>query len=150
MSNHSGSYMLNEFLHRLAEMGILKDISAAQKRSICDFLLSTSNDYDCNWEEIVDVEIAVTLETCAYCSRASTAISAETGYCDKCNQETQQAQIRSGEEYLLQELLTHRFGSLPYWVSQKMQNAPEEELLHWGERLLDNTLSLQEVFSSSG
>jgi len=39
MSNHSGSYMLNAFLHRLAEMGILKDISAAQKRSICDFLL---------------------------------------------------------------------------------------------------------------
>jgi hypothetical protein len=55
-----------------------------------------------------------------------------------------------GGKYLLRELLTHRFGSLPYWVSQKVLNAPEEEVLHWGERLLDNTLSLKEVFSSSG
>jgi hypothetical protein len=30
-----------------------------------------------------------------------------------------------------------------------MQNAPEEELLHWGERLLDDPSSLEEVFGSS-
>ena len=46
-------------------------------------------------------------------------------------------------------LLQHRFGSLPRWVSDKMQNAPEEELLDWGERLLDDASSLEEVFGSS-
>ena len=111
MSNHSGSYMLNGFLHGLVENGILKHISATQKKSICDL--------------------------------------ADNGYCVRCDQEAQQAQMRAGEADLLRRLLQHRFGSLPRWVSHRMQNAPEEELLHWGERLLDDPSSLEEVFGSS-
>jgi len=90
------------------------------------------------------------LATCVYYSREPTAISADTGYCDKCNQEEQQSQICWGGNTCYGSCLLTRFGSLPYWVSQKVLYAPEEEVLHWGERLLDNTLSLKEVFSSSG
>jgi hypothetical protein len=149
MSNHSGSYMLNEFLHGLLEMGILKEMSATQKTSLDKLLRSAVYQHDCNWDEIIDAELATVLETCAYCRCRSTAICADNGYCVKCNQEAQQDQIRLGETNLLRELLGHRFGSLPHWVSQKMRSAAEKELLHWGERLVDDTSSLEEVFRST-
>ena len=148
MSNHSGSYMLNEFLHSLLEMGVLTNMSATQKTSLYKLLRSTIFNHDCNWGEIIDAELATVLGTCAYCGCRSTAISADNGYCVKCNQEAQQDQICLGEADLLRELLKHRFGSLPHWVSQKMRSASEKDLLHWGERLLDDTSSLAEVFRS--
>ena len=149
MSNHSGSYMLNGFLHGLVENGILKDISATQKKSICDLVRSAVYEYDCNWPEIIDVELAVLLAACTCCSCESTEINADSGECVRCDQETQQAQMRAGEANLLRKLLQHRFGSLPRWVSHRIQSAPEEELLHWGERLLDDPSSLAEIFGSS-
>ncbi len=149
MSNHSGSYMLNEFLHSLLEMGMLTSMSATQKTSLYTLLRSTISNHDCNWDEVIDAELATVLETCAYCTCRSTAISADNGYCVKCNQEAEQGQICFGETDLLRELLKHRFGSLPHWVSQKMRGAAEKELLHWGERLLDDTPSLEEVFRSA-
>jgi hypothetical protein len=59
MSNHSGGYMLNGFLHGLVDSDILKSISAAQKKSICRLLQSAVFEYDCNWPEIVDAELSV-------------------------------------------------------------------------------------------
>jgi hypothetical protein len=149
MSNHSGSYMLYGSLHGLVRTGILKDIPATQKRFICDLVRSAVYEYDCNWPEIIDVDLAVLLAACAHCNCESTEINADNRYCVRCDQEAQQAQMRAGEADLLRRLLEQRFGSLSRWVSHRMQNAPEEELLHWGERLLDDPSSLEEVFGSS-
>jgi hypothetical protein len=150
MSNHSGGYMLNGFLHGLVEIGVLNDISASQRKSICNLLRRAVFEYDCNWPEIVDVEFAVLLAACRCCHCESTEINADTGECVRCNQESQQAQIRAGERDLLYQLLKYRFGSLPRWVSDRMQSGSEEDLLYWGERLLDNPSSLEEVLGSRG
>jgi hypothetical protein len=150
MSNHSGSYLLNGFIHGLLENGILKDISATQKSSICDLVRNAAYEYDCNWPEIIDVELAVFLDACACCRCETTEISADSGYCVTCDQGVQRAELRSGEVNLLRKLLQHRFGRLPQWVSDKVQNASEEDLLHWGERLLDEPSTIEEVFGSSG
>jgi hypothetical protein len=79
--------MLNEILHGLVDMGILNGISAPQKKSIRDLLWSVCIDHDCNWGEIIDVDVAVLLETCACCGSESKEISADCGYCAICNQE---------------------------------------------------------------
>jgi hypothetical protein len=149
MSNHSGGYMLNEFLHGLVDCDVLKSISATQKNSIRRLLRRAVSEYDCNWPEIVDVELAVLLAACSFCRCESTEINTDNGYCVRCDQDFEQAHILQGERELLYELLQHRFGSLPRWVSDRMQGAPEKDFLDWGVRLLDDPSSLEEVFKSS-
>ncbi len=61
-------------------------------------------------------------------------------------QGVQQGRVE-GEVALLARLLARRFGSpLPAWVVERMQSANDEQLLLWGERVLDAP-SLDEVFS---
>src|SRR5512140_651879 len=112
MSNHGGGYMLNGFLHGLFDSGILNGISATQKKSICRLLRGAVVEYDCNWPEIVDVELSVLLAACSCCGSESTEINTDNGYCVSCDQKSQQVQIRGGEHDLLYQLLKHRFGSL--------------------------------------
>ncbi|MEW6037076.1 MAG: Rpn family recombination-promoting nuclease/putative transposase [Pseudomonadota bacterium] len=52
-----------------------------------------------------------------------------------------------GEALVLRRLLTHRFGPLPDWVEQRIQQAPPEQLETWAERLLDAE-SLPAVFEA--
>jgi hypothetical protein len=55
---------------------------------------------------------------------------------------------QEGEMALLSRLLARRFGSpLPAWVAERMGSANDEQLLLWGERVLDAT-TLDEVFSA--
>jgi len=84
MSNHEGGYMLNEVLRGLIDIGVLRDITADQKKSICTLLWNIRGDYDCNWSEIIDVELAVHLATCALCANNSVQIRAANGYCYEC------------------------------------------------------------------
>ena len=56
--------------------------------------------------------------------------------------------ILVGEARLLHRLLERRFGSLPTWVDARMGKAVEEDLVRWGERLLDPTLSLEQLLTS--
>ncbi len=67
MSNHSGSYMLNEVLHGLHEMGFVKKFGQQQAQQ---FVLEITNracrQYDCNQGEILD-ELGVVYGICAYC-----------------------------------------------------------------------------------
>jgi hypothetical protein len=44
-------------------------------------------------------------------------------------------------------LLEKRFGSLPEWVSEKLGNAKEDELMAWGERCL-SARTLNDVFQA--
>ena len=49
--------------------------------------------------------------------------------------------VVTGEVKLLKKQLEKRFGSLPTWVIDKLENAAEQELEVWGESILtDETL----------
>ena len=56
--------------------------------------------------------------------------------------------ILVGEARLLHRLLERRFGSLPTWVEARLEMAVEEDLVRWGERVLDPTVSLEQLSSS--
>ena len=55
--------------------------------------------------------------------------------------------ILVGEARLLHRLLERRFGSLPTWVEARLAKAVEEDLVRWGERVLDPTLSLEQLLT---
>ena len=59
-------------------------------------------------------------------------------------------QVRTfvGEARLLHRLLERRFGSLPTWVEARLAKAVEEDLVLWGERVLDPTVSLEQLLAS--
>jgi len=60
---------------------------------------------------------------------------------------TQQGRVE-GAVALLLRLLAHRFGSpLPAWAAECIRSANDEQLLLWGERVLDAG-SLDEVFAA--
>ena len=56
--------------------------------------------------------------------------------------------ILVGEARLLHRLLERRFGSLPTWVEARLAKAVEEDLVQWGERLLDPAMSLEQLLAS--
>ena len=84
MSNHSGSYMLNEIVHGLVDMGVLNELSAAQRKSLCELLWRVRGEYDCNWGEIMDAELARLLKACAQCADECEEVSADEGICAAC------------------------------------------------------------------
>ena len=84
MSNHSGSYMLNEIVHGLVDMGVLNIMSAAQTKMLRKLLRRVRGEYDCNWSEIMDAELAKLLKTCARCADESEEVSADYGICAAC------------------------------------------------------------------
>jgi uncharacterized protein DUF4351 len=45
--------------------------------------------------------------------------------------------LREGEARLLLRQLARRFGDLPQWVQERVQQADVSQLERWGERLLD-------------
>jgi hypothetical protein len=52
-----------------------------------------------------------------------------------------------GVAELLRRLLERRFGPLPPWADLKVANASEEDLVQWGERLLDTNVSLEQLLT---
>jgi hypothetical protein len=150
MSNHVGGAMLNQILHGLVNLGLLKEITAPQKRSLGELLWSMTWDYDCNWDEVIDIDLAMLLSTCNHCGDHSAKICPENGYCPGCSEDARQGEILWGEKSLLRELLDYRFGALPRWAHETMRAATEEKILRWSERLLQDASSLEEVFGTSG
>jgi predicted transposase YdaD len=63
-------------------------------------------------------------------------------------QEGRQEGVLIGEARLLKKLLERRFGSLPVWVSAKLNSASEMELEHWGEAVL-SAATLNAVFNEN-
>jgi hypothetical protein len=134
-------------LHGLVNIGVLSDISEDQKDSILKLFWSACCQHDCNWSEVIDIELAVLLGTCMCCSCRSREIDANNGYCVKCTLQARQAQIRMGKAHLLHRLLERRFGSLPPSVSQRLNIAPEEDLIHWSEKLVDGSLFIEKLLN---
>lgn len=46
---------------------------------------------------------------------------------------------QKGQQDLLQELLTEKFGSLPVWALQRLQGASTDDLYTWAKRILHST-----------
>jgi hypothetical protein len=63
-------------------------------------------------------------------------------------QEGRQEGIQQGETSLLRRLLVRRFGALPSWTEQRLEQASLEELERWADRVLDAS-TLAEVFDLS-
>jgi hypothetical protein len=152
MSNHIGGAMLNQMLHGLVDSGLLQKITPPQKKSLFKLLSRMEFDYDCNWSEIIDSDLAVLLSACMNCRRDSTEICADDGYCLECSQKARQEAFLWGEELLLCWLLDHRFGRLPSWVEETLRKPTlsEENIFRWSERLLHGASSLEEVFDTRG
>lgn len=150
MSNHIGGAMLNQMLHGLLDLGLLQEITAPQKEALRKLLSRMRWHYDCNWSEIMDIDLAMLLSTCASCSGDSVEICPDNGYCPQCSEDGRQGNIRGGEDCLLRALLHYRFGKLPHEIQEKLRMASEESIFQWSERLLQGASSLEEVFGSSG
>ena len=84
MSNHDGGFMLNKFMHRLIEGGIIKNLEENEKVLLVELLRELTYSYDCNWEEIIDARLARFLETCVCCQSTSVEVVDKDGYCDRC------------------------------------------------------------------
>ncbi len=85
MSNHAGGYLLNEFIHGLVEAGPLRDLCVSNKESLSELLWHLCCKYDCNWGEIIDVDLAVELGVCSSCPTVSAQIDSEEGWCPNCS-----------------------------------------------------------------
>ena len=54
--------------------------------------------------------------------------------------------IQQGEVIMLKRLLTQRFGPLPEWAEQRLEQASPRELEGWAERVLE-AQQLEDVFA---
>jgi hypothetical protein len=63
-------------------------------------------------------------------------------------QEWKEQGVQVGETKMLRRQLTRRFGSLPSWVDQRLEQASVAELEAWGDRVLECG-SLDEVFGGA-
>jgi|WetSurMetagenome_2_1015567.scaffolds.fasta_scaffold209565_2 hypothetical protein len=83
MSNHSGSYMLNDILCLLEKNGFFADNSRKKNIKIFDEIWNIGFNYDCNSGEVFE-EIGQRMGYC-YCCRRS-AKKLVTGLCSKCRE----------------------------------------------------------------
>jgi len=81
MSNHSGSYMLNEVLRKAKEMGVLEQIGKEKTIEFTLALVEIGGSYDCNDGEILD-GISEELGICYYCMKPSDDL--KHGLCKDC------------------------------------------------------------------
>jgi hypothetical protein len=56
--------------------------------------------------------------------------------------------IQQGEVIMLKRLLTRRFGPLPEWAEQRLEQASPQELEGWAERVLEAP-RLEDVFGTT-
>jgi hypothetical protein len=56
--------------------------------------------------------------------------------------------IQQGEVIVLKRQLTRRFGPLPAWAEQRLEQASPQELEGWAERVLE-AQRLEDVFASA-
>lgn len=84
MSNHDGGYLLNEFMKGLVDIGLMNNISNDTKASIANLLHELCYDHDCNWGEIIDIDLAMLLGCCCSCANTSEEVNPKNGYCVDC------------------------------------------------------------------
>ncbi len=83
MSNHSGGYMLAELLSEFHQIGLFEAATSVQRTQIAKALWRLKWEYDCNWGEILNTEMAHLLKVCLHCGKTDTAIN-EQAVCQSC------------------------------------------------------------------
>ena len=81
MSNHDGSYMLNEVLILLEKEQIFEQIGREKTVALVEAIVGMSYAHDCNIGEILE-DIGERLGICSCCGTVTWEL--EDGYCDKC------------------------------------------------------------------
>lgn len=84
MSNHSGSYMLNETLHILEKRGVFTLLGSAPSQELVLDIIRIAGQYDCNSGEILE-EIGQRLGICYYCENSKPDL--KDGVCEQCRAE---------------------------------------------------------------
>ena len=70
----------------------------------------------------------------------------QTRFYQEVSEEGRQEGRQEGEQILLHRMLTRRFGELPDWVQQRLQEASAGQLEQWADRLLDAS-TLNDLFN---
>lgn len=83
MSNHAGSYMLNDLLSKMVEFGYFKDMNEVENKKFLTMINKLIFYNDCNLGEVFDEKLAKVLNICRYCSKYRLDINDE-GYCKEC------------------------------------------------------------------
>ncbi len=83
MSNHSGSYMLNDVLCTAKDMNIFETIGREKARKFALEIIKISRQYDCNYGEILDNNVGQEVGIC-YCCLAETDDIDDDGLCKEC------------------------------------------------------------------
>ena len=81
MSNHSGSYMLNDVLKMLERESFFEHLGKERTHTFVLSILQMSHQYDCNTGEILE-ELGERLGICYYCE--DRADEFRDGVCIKC------------------------------------------------------------------
>ena len=66
MSNHSGSYMLNEVLKKLDKKSVFALLGKEKTQALVQEIINISHAYDCNSGEILE-DMAERVGVCSYC-----------------------------------------------------------------------------------
>jgi hypothetical protein len=83
MSNHTGSYMLNDVLLLLDKYKFNRLLGREQTQRFVLDILELSKNYDCNVSEILCNGVGPRVGLCYYCLQPATEFSAEA--CLKCS-----------------------------------------------------------------
>jgi hypothetical protein len=82
MSNHTGSYMLNDILNLLNKEQVFRDLDQTKTQALIREIISiATHEYDCNSGEILE-GLTDEFEICYGCLNTSTNL--ENGLCEKC------------------------------------------------------------------
>ena len=81
MSNHNGSYMLNEVLELLEEKHFFEKLTVEEKHDFILQIIKIGDENDCNPGEILE-DIGERLGICYYCLEISDSF--ENGLCPSC------------------------------------------------------------------
>lgn len=82
MSNHSGSYLLNEVLHALHSRGVFALLGDNGTREFVRETLKIGREYDCNYGEILE-RLGATVGICIECAVDADDIDSDD-ICGKC------------------------------------------------------------------
>lgn len=85
MSNHSGSYMLNDVLKILEQESVFQFLGKEKTQKLIFDVLKVSNQYDCNPGEILE-DIGEKIGIC-YCCQ-NTAEEFYNGICQTCHEKS--------------------------------------------------------------
>ena len=85
MSNHSGSYMLNDVLRKIKDMGIFEAIGKEKSRVFSLEVTKIGRHYDCNNGEILE-DVGREVGICCCCLKETYELD-YSGLCEECGGE---------------------------------------------------------------